>query len=87
MKRKASLKDIFHQAGGHCFYCDKKMDLTKTNTHDAPTRDHFKAKYHGGDNHPANIVCACHECNTKQGSMHGAVFMAIIRKRHIRLVE
>lgn len=87
MKRKAKLRDIFEEAGGHCFYCDKKMDITRCNTHDAPTRDHFKAKKHGGDDHPSNIVCACHECNTRKGHMSGNLFMAIVRKRHIRLIK
>jgi 5-methylcytosine-specific restriction endonuclease McrA len=86
MKRKSDLRELFNIQSGHCFYCDKKMDLNKTNSHDAPTRDHFVAKHHGGSNHPHNLVCACHECNSRKGHMSGAIFMAIICKRHIRAV-
>jgi 5-methylcytosine-specific restriction endonuclease McrA len=87
MKRKANLHDLFNQVGGHCFYCDKKMDITRTNTHDAPTRDHFQSKHAGGTNHVHNLVCACHECNSRKGSMSGNLFMAIIRKRHLKVVS
>jgi 5-methylcytosine-specific restriction endonuclease McrA len=87
MKRKANLTELFNQQGGHCAYCDKKMDITKTNTHDAPTRDHIQSKYHGGSNHPHNLVCACHECNTRKGSLPLSIFLSQLRKRHLRVIN
>jgi 5-methylcytosine-specific restriction endonuclease McrA len=86
MKRKASLVEVFNKSGGFCAYCDKKLDITKTNTHDAPTIDHVVPKYHGGTNHPANLVCACNECNTRKGHMPLSQFLAILHKRHIRAI-
>lgn len=86
MKRKSDLTALFNLQGGHCAYCDKKMDITKTNSHDAPTRDHVVPKYHGGTNHPANLVCACFECNKNKGSLPLAIFLAQLHKRHKRVI-
>ena len=86
MKRKASLTELFNQPGGHCAYCDKKMAITKTNSHDAPTRDHVIPRSEKGTGSKHNLVCACRECNVRKGSLPLSIFLAQLHKRHVRAV-
>lgn len=82
MKRKKALRTLFNIQSGFCAYCDKKMDINKCNTHDAPTIDHIlpKSKYPQLQHDPKNMVCACRECNNNKADMPLALF---IRNRRL----
>lgn len=80
MKRKKRLRELFELQRGKCAYCEKDMDITRTNTPDAPSLDHVIPKSSGGTNDAFNLVCACVDCNSRKGSLPLIVFIANRRR-------
>jgi 5-methylcytosine-specific restriction endonuclease McrA len=76
MKRKPTLVKLFNLQGGFCAFCERPMDLSKTNSDDAPTVEHLlpKSRFKKLAKDPFNLVCACRKCNNDKGDMSFAVF-------------
>lgn len=85
MKRKPTLVKLFNLQGGLCVYCQEPMDITKTNSDDAPTVEHLlpRSKFRKLAKEHFNLVCACRKCNNDKGDLPLVVFLSQKRKAMI----
>lgn len=60
-KVKLTRKNIYIRDKYTCQYCGRKLPADKLNI------DHVVPRSKGGRNTWTNLVCTCHECNTKKG--------------------
>ncbi len=60
-KVKLSRKNIYIRDKYTCQYCGRKYPADKLNI------DHVVPRSKGGKNTWTNLVCTCHDCNTKKG--------------------
>lgn len=60
--RKEKRLAIYLRDGLACCYCGDGVDGGAK-----LTLDHIVPHHHGGDNHPLNLITACHSCNSARG--------------------
>ncbi len=58
----SDIREILNSQNGRCFWCNEVMPEGRY------TIDHLIPLSRGGTNWPANLVCACHRCNSQKGA-------------------
>jgi 5-methylcytosine-specific restriction endonuclease McrA len=70
---------IFERDGYRCHICRRKTDKAKAVPHPrAPTIDHLIPIALGGRHEPANVACACFQCNSAKSHLLAGDQLALI---------
>jgi HNH endonuclease len=76
-EKREALKIIIQRDGLNCFYCG--CETSEANR----TIEHLLSVLHGGNNNPANLALACHNCNVAAGSL--SIVEKILYRETIRV--
>jgi len=69
INRSKSIKKLFNDQCGKCYYCKKQMTLD-LGYQETAEKDHIIPKSLGGSSKKFNIVAACHRCNRHKGNKY-----------------